>query len=81
MGEVFTPLDSESFWQLCEATGKRAWVSRREARKARKRAHGARSVYRCMDHPEHFHLGNLPPGKTREDARELHARKHQRRTA
>lgn len=48
---------------VCEATGKRGYFSKRDARTARARHHQASSlsVFRC-DACGHVHLGHLPLG-------------------
>ena len=61
-----TRREVEDAWVTCRATGKRGYMTRSAAKKARQRTHaksidnnGALSVYRCAS-CELWHIGHMP---------------------
>lgn len=71
---------SSERWTTCQQCGKRAYVDRKTARRARKHHPDPQRVaaYRCPHRPDLFHLGHKPrsliAGEIRRDDLEHHDR-------
>lgn len=53
------------YWHTCPACGKRAWPSRRAARRAARGRYADLTAYPCPHRPGWWHLGHLPRSITR----------------